>query len=242
MTELEMLQRAKMYIDKLANGIDPITDREVPPDDIIHQVRLARCFFYVSNVLRRTIENGGISQKAEKREKKVPFAVSPEKLSTYEFSENPISASEIARRLTALTENEQMKHMKYSSITNWLAKIGMLSTVELPDGKRTKRPTEVGMETGITVEDRIGSQGKPYQVVVYNREAQHFLIDNLSAILEAENADGAMQGQPWSTLHDECLVDLFSKGVPLGEIAITLKRSTSSIRSRLKKLGVIQKN
>ena len=45
MTELEILKHAKMYIDKLANGIDPITDHEVPEGDIVNNVRLARCFF-----------------------------------------------------------------------------------------------------------------------------------------------------------------------------------------------------
>ena len=32
MTELETMQRAKMYLDKLARGVDPITDRELPED------------------------------------------------------------------------------------------------------------------------------------------------------------------------------------------------------------------
>ena len=38
MTELEIMQRAKMYIDKLAQGIDPITDREVPEDSVLNNV------------------------------------------------------------------------------------------------------------------------------------------------------------------------------------------------------------
>ena len=45
MTELEIMQRAKMYMDKLAQGIDPITDEEVPEDSVLNNVRLAQCFF-----------------------------------------------------------------------------------------------------------------------------------------------------------------------------------------------------
>ena len=45
MTELEKMQRAKMYLDKLANGIDPISDREMPDDTVLNQVRLSRCLF-----------------------------------------------------------------------------------------------------------------------------------------------------------------------------------------------------
>ena len=48
MTELETIQRAKMYLDKLAQGIDPISGQEIPNDSVLNNVRLARCFFYVS--------------------------------------------------------------------------------------------------------------------------------------------------------------------------------------------------
>ena len=50
-TELEMLERAKAYMEKLANGIDPISDTEVRDDECINNVRLSRCFFYVADVL-----------------------------------------------------------------------------------------------------------------------------------------------------------------------------------------------
>ena len=55
MTELETLQRAKMYIDKMAKGIDPLTDMEIPEDSILNQVRISRCLYYVSDVLARRI-------------------------------------------------------------------------------------------------------------------------------------------------------------------------------------------
>ena len=44
MTELETMQRAKMYLDKLAQGIDPISGQEIPNDSVLNNVRLARCF------------------------------------------------------------------------------------------------------------------------------------------------------------------------------------------------------
>ncbi len=52
MTELEKIERAKTYMEKLANGINPLDDTEAPDEDIINQVRLSRCFFFVSDVLR----------------------------------------------------------------------------------------------------------------------------------------------------------------------------------------------
>ena len=40
MTELEKIERAKIYIDKLADGINPIDDLPAPDDDLINNVRL----------------------------------------------------------------------------------------------------------------------------------------------------------------------------------------------------------
>lgn len=234
MTELEKIERAKMYMDKLANGIDPISDTAAPDGDIINNIQLSRCFFFVSDVLRQVIENGGITPPP--KEKLIPFAISGEKLAGFEFSERPIPISEIAKRINALSDCGNMLQMKYSVITNWLVEQGFLSAGFSSNGQRTKRPTRKGMETGIVVEDRVSSQG-PYQVVVYNSEAQRLIIDHFDDILRAENANGSMQGQMWTQAQDERLVDLFQKGVPDSGIAAELKRSTSSIQSRLKKLG-----
>ena len=52
MTELEKIAYAKSFIDKLANGINPVDDSPVPETDIVNNVRLTRCFFYVSDILR----------------------------------------------------------------------------------------------------------------------------------------------------------------------------------------------
>ena len=234
MTDLEKIERAKMYIDKLANGISPIDDSLVPDEDIINNVRLSRCFFFVSDVLRQIIEHGGI--EGGKKVKKLPLEIPYEKRNQFAFSEKPIPASEIAKRVNALAENDQMKKLTYSGILTWLSEIGMMEWSSALDGKRTKRPTKIGMENGISVEDRLGNKGN-YQVVVYDTAAQHFIIDNLDAILAAENGQAEMQGSPWTKEHDDCLIGLYKKSVPVSEIAITLKRGTSAVRGRLRKLG-----
>ena len=47
MTDLDIMQRAKVYMEKLVQGIDPISDQEIPEDSVLNNVRLARCFFYI---------------------------------------------------------------------------------------------------------------------------------------------------------------------------------------------------
>ena len=98
MTELEIMQHAKLYLDKLANGINPLTNQPAADSDCINQVKISRCLFYVSDVLRRVIDNGGDIGKAERIKKKT-FSISHETLKNFRLSSTPISVSEITKRI-----------------------------------------------------------------------------------------------------------------------------------------------
>ena len=74
MTELEKIAYAKSFIDKLANGINPLDDMPIPEGDIANNVRLSRCFFYVSDILGQVYENGGVG----KVERTIPFSMTAE--------------------------------------------------------------------------------------------------------------------------------------------------------------------
>lgn len=184
MTELEKVAYAKTFIDKLANGINPIDDQPVAENDVINNVRLSRCFFYVSDVLRQVIENGGINPA--KKKAREPFSITQEQLSHYPLSEDPIPISEITRRINGLVDTTEMKPLSYNKITGWLMSIQVLAEQTNINGKMTKYPTEAGNQMGIYLEKRESSRGE-FFVVVYNKEAQTFIIDNINAILAFEN-------------------------------------------------------
>ena len=87
MTELEKIEYAKSFMDKLANGINPLDNSLIPEGDIANNIRLSRCFFYVSDILRQVIENGGIG----KVEKTVPFSITNDQLA------QPANADAVAK-------------------------------------------------------------------------------------------------------------------------------------------------
>ena len=237
MTELETLEHAKMYMEKLANGINPIDGSVIPDEDVVNNVRLSRCFFYVSDILRQVIENGGVAP--QKKIKKEPFSLMVEQREAFDFSAAPIPISEISKRINMLSTNANMSTLSYAAIRDWLMSLGMLEHALDGNGKNVARPTPQGESTGIALEAHNGANG-PYFVVVYNLAAQHFILDNLDAIIDYNSVKAENQGQPWSPEHDRCLLDLHQKGVPVNEIAVTLKRGSGAVRSRLKKLGITE--
>ncbi len=180
MTEIEKIAYAKSFIDKLADGLNPLDGKPIPENDIASNPRLSRCFSFVSDILSQVCENGGITKS--KRVKKAPFSISFEQLEKFELSESPIPISEIAKRINDAAGNESMKKLSYRNITEWLLGIDMLCLQERTDGKPAKCPTEAGMQIGISTETRTGRYGE-YQTVVYNKSAQQFILDNLDAVI-----------------------------------------------------------
>lgn len=237
MTELEIMRHAKSYLDKLAQGIDPLTGRAVPDGDIIHNVRISRCLFYVSDVLRQVIENGGVQPNGARNGEKAPFSLSFEERARYSFEEST-TVSVISRKLNELVDLETVQKLKTTSITKFLLQSGLLFEEETPNGSKNKRPTEAGRQLGISTARRTGQNGE-YTVLVYDREAQQFILDNLDAIIAINAAPlHENQGKPWSPEEDAYLQEAFRAGADAGELSAALKRARSSIRARLKKLGL----
>ena len=109
MTEIEVMQRAKFYMDQLAQGIDPISGKEMPEDSTLNQIRLARCFFYVSDILGKVIANGG---SVGERGKLLPFTVDQELLSRVRVSQEPVRITQLVDLIAAAVNNPKMKKPK----------------------------------------------------------------------------------------------------------------------------------
>ncbi len=184
MTELEKIEYTKNFVDKMANGINPLDDTAISESDLLSNVRLSGCMKYVSEILGKVIANGGF----EKKPRKVKFAVTQEQLQNYEFDPYPISVTEISKKMTAVSGGDSMKKLSTRAINNWLSKAGMLEITVNEFGNQTRRPTEAGRELGIITENKVGKDGHSYTAVLYNREAQQFILDNIDAILEEKEA------------------------------------------------------
>ena len=240
MTDLEIMQHAKDYLDKLAKGIDPLTGREVPENDIINNIRISRCLNYVSDVLWQVIENGGVIGAPAKKGELAPYALPFEARGRYAFGDWPLSASQIAQRLNELVDLSAMQKLKTTSITKFLLQSGLLFEEEGPGGSKNKRPTEAGWKLGISTQQRSGQNGD-YTAVVYDRQAQQFILDNLDAIISINAAPlHENQGKPWEPEEDAYLRQAVRTGVEVKDMSAELKRTRAAVRARLEKLGLTE--
>ena len=179
MTELETMQRAKMYLDKLAQGIDPISGAEVPEDSVLNNVRLARCFFYVSGVLQQVIDHGGSVGASHKQ--KLPFTITPQQTSQVAIPDHGLRITEFIELLSAAVNNPAMKRPGSTVITNWLVERQLLKKITGLNGKQRRVPTELGLQLGLYTESHQGQYGA-YETVLYSPDAQRFLLEHIDEI------------------------------------------------------------
>ena len=176
MTEIEIIAHAQKYLEKLANGVNPLTNEEVAENDVVNNVRISRCLFYVSGILGQITSTGGFEIK------KSEFMLSPQQLANFQYSQDPLTVSEITKRLNQLVNPLQSSTLKNGIITEWLTQSGMLSNVII-NNKMKKRVTDSGRNIGIISEQRVNQQGMPYEAILYDLNAQHFIINNIDAII-----------------------------------------------------------
>jgi hypothetical protein len=189
MTEVEKIAYAKSFIDKLANGINPLDDTRIPEDDIVNNVRLSRCFFYVSGILQREIDRERKKEKKSKKPTRLPFSITYEQLQAFEYSKQPISASAMARKINWLVKEDidakKIEKFSYRKINYWLRDIGMIEWRKWDDGHNKRFPTEEGEAIGLVLEVW-ENYGRKTPVIYLSEEAQHFIIDNIEAVMVAE--------------------------------------------------------
>lgn len=183
-SNIEMLQRAKMYLDKLEKGVDPFTDADLPSDTILSNHRLRRCFSFVCEVLQKVIDNGGEVKRVIKQNLP-PFEITQEQKEKVELSDEPIQISKFCERINNQIDTEKLSKLKVTAFGKWLLEKGFLTT-EKRNNKDYRRVTEAGMSLGITSEWRqYGDRG--FYAVSYDRNAQQFLLDNLDAVIAISN-------------------------------------------------------
>ena len=211
LTEKEKRQRARTYMWKLHEGIDPISGQRIPEDSVLNNERLKRCFAYVFDVLgksimamdaeeknpeaedekRKTRRNAGYNDKSvgkskKSRKTKESFYITDEELDRIKPLENDCLVSELVRHINDTVADESRKKLRTVTISRWMVDKGFLSVSD--DGMNHKELTEYSGEIGLESQRGVGAYGE-YTIVRYTPKAQRFVLDNLQQMLEWEREE-----------------------------------------------------
>ena len=179
MTEIEKIAYAKSFIDKLAIGIDPTDGTLIPDGEVALNPRLSKCFLYVADILSKIIENPSALAEMYKTHE---WIVTSDVLARIECSALRVGISTFAKRVNDALRST--RKFTATEINNWLLREGYLTRIATSDKKTTKRPTQKGINLGITTDEVMKENGRTKYYVRCNMNAQCFIRDHLSEIIE----------------------------------------------------------
>ena len=194
--ESKILERAEMYLRKLACGVNPLTEETLPENDTCRQERISKCLLYVADYLQQIVCPKPKAAKAEKpltpkrkrEQANQELALTEETLTKFEFSEEPLSLSGIVRRVNALIpEGSGMMPLMYADVAEVLTQEGYLQKQEGVAGKETNLPTPQGEEKGF-VRAEADIRGHFSIYTKCNMDAQKFVIENIQKAVAQANA------------------------------------------------------
>ncbi|MBQ3559210.1 MAG: hypothetical protein IJA07_06855 [Agathobacter sp.] len=177
--DLKKLNVSIEYIKRMAEGKNPINNEPLDEDSILNNPNVIRCFYFIEDVLKQVKDADG-KVTAKKRRRNFPI----EHLSEYTYRKD-LSISHFMDQINEGLNEEQYKKLSYPKVTGWLKSMGYLDVIEdIEKNEKKSIPSEKGRAIGIYTEEREGAQGRKYLAVMYNRNAQQFIIDNMENILD----------------------------------------------------------
>lgn len=180
MNEIDKLRRAKLYMDKLTNGVDPNSGMRVHEDDIVRDSRVIACFEYISRVLEWEIESFENRPATPEKPRRRRVFINDNQFSQLQLNYGECKVSDITNEINRVIVDNGTKKMQAAWINDWLESIGMM--IKNADGRRVV--TSAGEEIGITSHLKTSLRGTEYYLNLYSVQAQSLIFDNLRAIID----------------------------------------------------------
>ncbi|MBR7160265.1 MAG: hypothetical protein IKD20_04425 [Clostridia bacterium] len=173
-----VLDQTKIDVQKLASGVNPLTDESFDNEKVIeNNPDLREALEYVSESIVQLEKDNPWLKKNKRRR----FWIEQDKLSLYEYSDEPVSLTTILNGLVQLVDKTKVKRFPYSAVARWLVGEGMLDMFERGYGNASFYPTKKGEELGIIAKRRADGKTTLY----YTRRAQEYIVNNVPAIIQS---------------------------------------------------------
>ena len=168
------LEIAIQYLQRIAEGHNPVNNIPVDDDSVIKNPNVVRCMLFVKETLEKVKRNDGYIGRRPRTKKDSSIKNSSKKeyplqaLKNFRYSEDK-SVSRLVDQFNGLTDLTIFQKLTYKPIIAWLKQNGYLRD-ELDEGTGKKRTlvTEKGSEVGIKSELRKDSKGQEFVYITYN--------------------------------------------------------------------------
>lgn len=194
MERIELVERAKMYLQLLSNGVHPVTGQSVPRDSAFVDPKVKRCFSFITEILDEYVELKAKVEQLEKEKekntivvaKKQVFTITQEQCSCIKLSKEPISVMALMKNINAVIDTETTEKLSSTRLNKWLVNRGLVASekVKTVISKTVYKPSDNAVRIGITEEAFVDKKsGEVKTQIKLEERAQLFIIENLEEIV-----------------------------------------------------------
>lgn len=178
--DMKKLETAIVYLQRISDGNNPINNLPADEDSVLNNPNVIRCMFFVKEILEEVKRNNGYIGKKATKSDRMDFPI--EVLRSFVYREDK-AISRFVQQINELIDENVYKKINYKQITQWLKMNEfLLEEYSKELNKTITVPTEKGLQLGIRAEKRVGSSGMEYLLVIYGRQAQEYIVQNIEKI------------------------------------------------------------
>lgn len=178
--DLMKLDTAIKYVQRIADGCNPVNNAPLEENDILNNPNIIRCMYFIKDVLEEVRRNDGIIGGKRERAEVIPFPI--EILDEFEYREDQ-SITHVLKQIFEPVADLNVKKISVVKVTSLLTEEGYLLEEKNPEtGKTRKVPTVKGKELGIYMVER-EYNGRVYQSVTYNKNAQEYIVAMIKKVV-----------------------------------------------------------
>lgn len=179
--EQTKLDVAIKYVERIADGCNPINNVPLENDSVLNNPNIIRCMYFIKDVLEEVRNHGGMIGGRNGKEPTLPFPI--EILNEFVYGEDK-SITHVLSQIYEPIAELNVKKVSVTKVTAALKEEGYLLEEPNPEtGKTRKVPSAKGKELGIYMVER-EYNGRMYQSVTYNRNAQEYVVSLIRKMVE----------------------------------------------------------
>jgi hypothetical protein len=178
-SEFDKIEKAKVVLQKIANGINPITGEIFEKDNFLNNPKIIRCFYFVSEILDNVL-NGKYRDL-----NLTTFYITPEDKNKVKFPQENIGVNQFSNCINASIDLSRSKKLTGVELNKRLKKMGILSEIKTAEGKTRTTVNQNSSKYGFETEVRIYN-GVESERVFINDFGKKYLLENIEKIMSID--------------------------------------------------------
>ncbi|MBR1891864.1 MAG: hypothetical protein IJ811_05165 [Clostridia bacterium] len=198
MEKSTLIERARIYLKTLLEGVHPVTGEPLPQGMV--DDKLKNCFTFIDQTLGEYLT---LSETAERlqaeldktkanMQEKQKFFVTPEQCENISLSKEPITLTAFVKNVNSVVDGNSMERFTSTMLKDWLVARGMLRKAKEQTvvSKTVFRPSETAEKLGIIeVESVDKKSGEIKKQLRLDEKAQLFIIENIEEVAKSVGAE-----------------------------------------------------